>query len=183
MQIIVGSKNPIKILAVEELLRDYEVLKGLPVKGVDVPSGVSEQPLTLQETTEGAYNRAKGVVENPETQIGIGIESGLIDVPHSLSGKLDVTVCVIVYKGKSFVGLSSGWEFPNVEISKAMIEGGLDMSQAVCKYGLTDDPNIGKDIGAIGIVTKGRVTRKEYTQEAVRNAFVHLEYVMESERG
>ena len=56
-----------------------------------------------------------------------------------------------------------------------MLEEGLDMSEAINKMGLTNNPNIGAAEGAIGILTKGRVDRKEYTKQALRMAFIHLE--------
>jgi non-canonical (house-cleaning) NTP pyrophosphatase len=98
-----------------------------------------------------------------------------MEVPDTKSGYMDVCVCAI-YDGKEFhLGLSSGWEFPDKKITELMIKDGLDMSQAINKAGLTKDPKIGSSEGAIGILTRGRLTRKEYTKQALRTALIHLD--------
>lgn len=64
-----------------------------------VISGVSDQPFTLEETTQGAKNRARAAMAAAEgapggekVQLGVGIESGLF----STDGKLyDVCACAI----------------------------------------------------------------------------------------
>ena len=52
---------------------------------------------------------------------------------------------------------------------------GLDMSEACNKVGLTNNPKIGSEEGAIGILTKGRMTRKDYTKQSIITALIHLE--------
>jgi len=176
MKVIVGSQNNAKVLAVAESLVDYKQLKDFEVIGINADSKISDQPLTLQETITGAINRAKESFESKDASYGFGIESGLMAVPHTLSGHLDVCVCAITDIDGTYIGISSAWEFPNKDISDAMTKDGLDMAQACVKFGLTDDPDIGQKGGAIGLVTNGRLGRKEYTQEAIRNALIHIEY-------
>ncbi len=170
---MVGTKNQAKIDAVAEILRDYPHLQDAEVQGADTSSGVSDQPKSLDETIQGAQNRAKSVYA--ECDYSVGIESGLMQVPHTKSGYMDVCVAAI-YDGEQYhLGLSSGWEFPDPEVTKLMTEGGLDMSQAINKAGMTADPSIGSKAGAIGILTKGRVDRKEYTKQALRMALIHID--------
>lgn len=172
MQIIVGSKNPIKIAAVAESLVLYPHLAGAAVLGMEISSGVSDQPKTLPETVQGAMNRAKGAFK--DCDYGFGIESGLMDVPNTKSGFMDVCVCAI-YDGVEYhLGLSSAWEVPK-QVMEYMLKDALDMNDAAFKAGLTNDPKVGSAEGLIGIVTKGRLTRKEYTKEAIRTALIHLE--------
>jgi non-canonical (house-cleaning) NTP pyrophosphatase len=88
---------------------------------------------------------------------------------------MDVCVCAI-YDGKEcHLGLSSAWEFPDTSVTDMTIKDGLDMSQAIKKAGMTKNENIGPSEGAIGILTKGRMDRKEYTKQALRTALIHLE--------
>jgi len=61
------------------------------------------------------------------------------------------------------------------EVSGYMFNDGLNMNEAAYKAGLTKDLNVGAKEGLIGIMTKGRLTRKEYTKEAIRTALIHLE--------
>lgn len=173
MKIVVGSKNQAKLNAVSEILLEYPHLAHAQIVGAEASSKVSDQPKSLEETVRGAKNRAKAVFKNCD--YSIGIESGLMQVPGSKSGYMDVCVCAI-YDGEEFhVGLSSAWEFPEVSTTNLMIEEGLDMSQAINKAGMTKNPQIGSAEGAIGILTKGRMNRKDYTKQALRTALIHLE--------
>lgn len=173
MEIIVGSKNKAKVQAVEEILREYPHLASANVTGTEAASEVSDQPKTLEETIRGAMNRAKNSHEGSD--YSVGLESGLMEVPYTKSGYMDVCVCAI-YDGKEFhLGLSSCWEFPDPKITELMIKEGLDMSQAINKAGLTNNPFIGSEQGAIGILTKGRTDRKEYTKQALRMALIHID--------
>jgi non-canonical (house-cleaning) NTP pyrophosphatase len=52
---------------------------------------------------------------------------------------------------------------------------GLNMNDAALKAGFTNNPKIGSEEGLVGIMTKGRLNRKEYTKESIRTALIHLE--------
>ncbi|OGZ07159.1 MAG: hypothetical protein A2942_00155 [Candidatus Lloydbacteria bacterium RIFCSPLOWO2_01_FULL_50_20] len=173
LHICVGSENKAKVHAVSEILSEYPHLAHAEVTGKHADSGVSDQPKSLEETVQGAMNRARDAF--PGNGYGVGLESGLMRVPNTKSGYMDVCAAAI-YDGKEFhLGLSSAWEFPDREIIRSMVDEGLDMSQAINKIGLTKNPAIGSEEGAIGIMTKGRIDRKEYTKQALRMALIHLE--------
>ena len=173
MKIKVGTKNKAKVDSVIEIIEEYPHLKESIIEGVSIPSGVSDQPKSLEETINGAINRAKGIFM--DCDYSIGIESGMMSVPMSKSGYMDVCVCAI-YDGKEcHLGLSSAWEFPDTSVTDLIMKEGLDMSQAINKAGMTKNEKIGSEEGAIGILTKGRMTRKEYTKQALRTALIHLE--------
>ncbi|MFA6355396.1 MAG: inosine/xanthosine triphosphatase [Candidatus Paceibacterota bacterium] len=173
MKIKVGTKNKAKVDSVIEIIEEYPHLKDSEVEGISTLSGVSDQPKSLEETINGAINRAKNVFI--DCDYSIGIESGWMSVPHTKSGYMDVCVCAI-YDGKEcHLGLSSAWEFPNRNVTDLIIKEGLDTTQAINKAGMTTNKNIGSEEGAVGILTKGRVTRKEYTKQALRTALIHLE--------
>ena len=72
MKIIIGSLNPTKVGAVKKVFNQYKV------EGLNVPSNVSNQPLTDQETMQGAINRAHNARVAGESEIGIGLEGGVI---------------------------------------------------------------------------------------------------------
>lgn len=172
MDIHVGSQNPVKIAAVAEIINDYPSLTNANVAGFNVDSGVAEQPKTLQECIRGAKNRAKATFEN--CSYSIGIESGLIEVLETESKYMNVCVCAI-YNGDRFnIGLSSAWEVPEV-MRKYVLKDGLDMSQAARKAGLTTSGDVGREEGVIGVLTNGKLKRKNYTQEAIRAALVGID--------
>jgi len=172
MKINVGSKNNVKIEAVREMLQEYEMFKNAEVNGVKALSDVSEQPKSLEETILGAQNRAKNVFS--DCDYSFGIESGITKVPETKTGYMDVTACAI-YDGKQFhLGLSSAFEYPKI-ITKYILEKDINASQAFFEAGLHQDEKIGSKSGAIGYLTRDRLTRKDYTKQAIRTALIHLE--------
>lgn len=172
MKVHVGSQNKVKVEAVQEILQEYPHLKEAEVVALDVSSGVGDQPKSLEETVEGAINRAKGALQ--DATYGFGIESGLMKVPGTKSGFMDVCVCAIYDGSDHHLGLSSAWEAPK-EVMDYMLNDGLDMNDAAYKAGLTSSLKVGSEEGLVGVVTKGRLKRKAYTKEAIRAALIHLE--------
>ncbi len=169
----IGSTNKVKIIALKDLLQEYSHLKDYVVASIDVPSDVSEQPLSLEETISGAINRAKSAFQSCE--YSFGIESGLMIVPYTKSGYMDVCVCAI-YDGENVhLGLSSAWEFNDPSIFKSIVNEHLDMNQAAVKAGITTNEKIGQGIGTIGLATKGKLNRIQYTQESIRTALIHIQ--------
>ncbi|TSC60416.1 MAG: hypothetical protein LiPW15_294 [Parcubacteria group bacterium LiPW_15] len=172
MKIVVGSKNSVKVDALKEIILKYPDLEHAEVSALEVDSKVSAQPKSLEETIRGAMNRAIGSFA--DCDYSFGIEAGLMVVPNTKTGHMNVCACAI-YDGKGFhLGLSSAWEAPK-KVVECMLKDGLDMNQAVFKTGLTTNPHIGSAEGLVGIITKGRLNRKEYTKEAIRAALIHIE--------
>lgn len=172
MIIKVGTRNSIKVQAVREIAAEYALGQNSVVLGVDVPSGVSDQPKTLQETSLGALNRAKAAFGGCE--LSVGIESGLMQAPLVASGYVNFTVVVIFDGVNACVGHSTGFPIPS-----AMLKGlgeGDEVDKIVYDLGISDVKNIGKVAGGLlGILTKDRVSRKEYTKQALRMALIPLE--------
>ena len=97
MKVIVGSKNPNKIDAVKEVLALYPNFSGAIVEGIAADSGVYKQPTSIEETVQGAINRAKNSFK--DCDLSIGLESGLIAVPQTKSGYMDRGHCLTKGKG------------------------------------------------------------------------------------
>ena len=172
MRINIASKNPVKIEAVREVLNNYPDLANYEIVGIETKSGVSEQPKSLEETVQGAINRATIVFNG--CIYSFGIESGLMRVPQTKTGSMDFCVCAI-YDGKDYnLGLSCAFEFPT-KVIKMIHEQGIDSNEAFYRAGLTNLQKIGSSEGAIGMLTKGRISRKDYTKQAIQMALIHLE--------
>jgi len=89
--IFVGTENAVKLRAVREIFPDYKVVG---CKGVQ--SGVSSQPIGLEETIQGAKNRALACMkQQPNACVWIGLENGLIEYQPSTFH--DVPVCVLIW--------------------------------------------------------------------------------------
>ncbi len=171
MKIGVGSTNKVKVGAVEEILQEYTKFKEAVVSSVNAASLVSDQPLSLQETLRGAMNRAQQAFS--DCDYGVGIESGLMAVPETKSGFMDVCTCVIFDGHEYYFGLSSAWEVPEDVMN--YIKQGDDMDQAALKAGLTANARIGGFEGLVGVVTEGKLVRKDYTKQAIRMALIKLQ--------
>ena len=172
MKIGVGSTNPVKVNAVKEIVQKYDIFEGAEVVSVNVPSNVADQPKSIEETVRGAKNRALAAAK--DNDIGIGLESGLIEVPGSKTGMMDCGVCAIFDGVDYAIGISSAFECPPA-VMKLVHEEGLDLNQAFFKAGLTENLKVGSAEGAVGLLTKGRVTRLEYTKQSLVMAMIHLE--------
>ncbi len=172
MKIAIGSTNEIKVGALKELAPQYEILAQAEVVFVSVPSNVSEQPKSIGETVEGAKNRAFGAF--PGYALSFGIESGLIEVPHTKTGMMDVCVCAIFDGTEYHIGLSPAFECPPKVMGFVRNEG-MDLNQAFFRAGITENPKLGNAEGAVGLLTKGRITRMDYTKQAIIMAMIHLE--------
>lgn len=172
MRICVGSTNEVKVNAVKEAIQDYQIFSNAEIIVVKVNSGVSDQPRSAEETIQGAINRARNAFK--DCNYSFGIEDGLMKVPNTKTDYMNICACVI-YDGKNFhLGLGPAFEYP-IEVTRLVIEEGLDIDQAYYRAGLTDNPNIGSYEGVIGMLTKGKLSRKEYTKLAVMMALIHLE--------
>ena len=75
LKIAVGTTSEQKIGYLKEVLDEVGIKA--EIISVDVKSGVSDQPITEEETQTGSINRAKAAFEKVEdTDFGIGIEVG-----------------------------------------------------------------------------------------------------------
>ena len=172
MKIGVGSKNKTKVNAVADLLRDYPMFLGAEVVGVDVKVEEFGHPKNIKETVEGAINRAKQAFINHD--YGFGIEGGLMEVPHTKSGYMEVAACAIFDGEKVHIGFSQACEWPRGVID-GILNKGMDGSQAMKALGLTHHEKLGEHGGMIEILTKGRMNRTDFNKSAVAMALIHLE--------
>ena len=97
MKIKIASQNQVKVEALKEILQDYPHLRNAEVIAVGVSSEVNNQPKSLEETIKGAINRSRNAYSS--CNYSFGIESGLMAVPHTKTGYMDVCVCAI-FDGK-----------------------------------------------------------------------------------
>lgn len=172
MKVGVGSKNKTKVDAVADILKDYPMFEGTEVIGVAVAVEEFGHPKSIDETIEGAIDRAKQAYEGND--YGFGIEGGLMKVPHTKTGYMEVAACAIFDGVQAHLGLSSACEWP-IPVVDGILHQGLDGSQAMKAAGLTSEEKLGENKGFIDIVTKGRMSRTDFNKGAVMMALVHLE--------
>ncbi len=173
MKVTVGSTNPAKVEAVREILQDYPYLMDAEIVGVEVSSGVPDQPTSFEEVTGGAVNRAKEAFI--DCDYSIGLEAGFVCVPNAKSGYMNVSACAIHDGTDTHLGLSSAFETPDREIMRLVVEDGLNFAEAANRTGLDSDPELGKKSGVIGALTGGKINRKEYVQQSLQMALIHID--------
>ncbi len=174
MKINVGSKNQTKIIAVQEAVFLYPSLfPGPEITGIDVNIDLFGHPKALKETIEGAISRAKNAFVN--CSYSFGLEGGLMEVPFSKSGFMEVGACA-VYDGKEiYLGLSPAFEWP-LKVTDLILENKADASQAFRQLGLTSHEKLGAVSGGIiGLLTDGKLTREDYTKYSILMALIRLE--------
>ena len=165
MKIIVGSKNPVKFQATGNVLE--KIYGELEVQAIDVDSGVPDQPIGLEVTVQGAINRAKNAF-SPDFDLSVGIESGLLEVPHSITGYLDLQWCAIYDGEKITLGVSAGFEYPPMVIEQVL--GGKEVGDVMDQ--VTGVNKLGQKTGAVSHLTQGMLDRTGNTEQCVLMAMV-----------
>ena len=163
-RIHVASLNTNKIDAVREVFSDYKVT------GLACKSGVREQPMNLDEIIRGAIFRARSVFGDCE--YSVGIEDGISQVSGAKSGYMNFCACAIFDGERIFLGLGPAFEYPP-ECTRRVVEEGITISEAFIPF--TDKPEIGYEEGIIGWLTRGRISRKDYTKNAVEMAKIQID--------
>ena len=78
LTIVVTSFNPVKIEAAREAFGNRFPLHDIRVIPVQVDSGVADQPMSDDETRQGARNRvAEARLKKPDADYWVGMEGGL----------------------------------------------------------------------------------------------------------
>ncbi len=167
----VGSKNPTKIQAVVNILAASDLFKGATITGIDVEVEEFGHPKTITETMKGAKERARLAFE--DSDLSVGLESGLLEAPEANTGYLETTVCAL-YDGKHYsIGIAPSFEWPK-EVIKLILDG-RDGSQAFKEVGLTNDIKVGATQGAIHTLTHGTINRTNLNELAITMALVQLQ--------
>ncbi len=170
--VFIGTKNQIKVTALEEALRQYPSLQNVIVIPRVVSSGVSEQPLSLEELVKGAKTRAKSSYEG--CLYGVGIESGIMHVTGTERDYMDICMCAIYDGHYHHLGMSCGFVLP-ASVVTLILDEGLDLNQAMQKNQFTTKTALGHAEGAIGVLTNGRITRKDYTKQSIVTAMCSID--------
>ena len=170
MNVVVGSTNPVKVKAVSLAFQIVWPEESWEVSGVEVDSGVSDQPMSDKEAITGARNRAVRAFKAKGANFAVGLEGGL----QEFEGKWFDSGWVVVRdnKGKEGIGAAIRIEMPSTM---------MDMIGEGKELGDVDDfffnsINTKQGVGHFGLMTKGALTREEGYKDAVLvalAAFMH----------
>ncbi len=170
MLVIVGSKNAAKLQAVERGFARY--FQGVGVKGAEVESGVSDQPLALQEIIRGAVNRAKNAwgKAGEKCDYSVGMEAGLFEVPGTRTGYMDVAAVAVFDGNRVYLGLTPAFEYPRQVLEKILKEG-KEVSDVFLELWNDDTRD---SAGAIGRLSEGAVPRPGLLEMGLLMALVQV---------
>ncbi|GAA4072977.1 DUF84 family protein [Amphibacillus indicireducens] len=156
MKIIVGSQNKTKISAVKRVFIENEVV------GRQAPSGVSDQPMSDQETLTGAITRAKYCRNSELGVIGIGLEGGVMKLNNQLL--LCNWGALVDQAGRVYIASGARIPLPD-SISDALLAG-QELGDIIDHY--AEKKNVRHDQGTIGILTNNELSRSEMFEHVVK---------------
>ncbi len=167
IRITVGSQNPVKISAAHNaiaiLFPGAEVIS----QGTHAPSGVADQPMTDEETKQGAINRARfcqqqaNIDEQLQADLYMAMEGGVDSFEH---GAATFAYMAIIYQDNLSLGRSAQLPLPNHVYQS--LKAGQELGDVM--DALFNTVNIKQKGGAISLFTAGKATRESvYTQAII----------------
>jgi len=159
--IAVGSKNPVKINAAlvgfQTMFPEIE----FSAEGFSVPSGVSDQPMSCEETLQGATTRANALTQVATADFYVGIEGGIEIVDSTYFANAWI---VIVDQQQNVARGRSGTFALPPEVQR-LIESGMELGHANDQ--VFKEHNSKHAGGAVGSLTGGVVTRQSLYEHAM----------------
>jgi inosine/xanthosine triphosphatase len=166
MQVAVASTNPVKQRAAKAAFQQaFE--QEIHILGGYAASGVSEQPLSNEETYQGAYNRARHAkLFAPEADFWVGIEGGVADLRHGMEA---FGWAVVLGRGGKLGAARSNTFLLPPSVALAIRAGG-ELGPIMDQ--LFEQHNTKQQGGAVGLLTKGLFDRQTLYQQAVLLALI-----------
>lgn len=164
--VVVGSLNPVKVQCVQDAFEAAFPGQKFAFRGVDAASGVSDQPMSDKETLFGAGGRATHArALAPSAQFWVGIEGGISDD----GGQMEAFAWIVIVSEKRTSRARTA-TFPIPEKVAKLVRSGVEL-------GLADDQVFGRSNskqqdGAVGLLTHGKITRRNYYSHAVLLALI-----------
>lgn len=166
VKVIIASKNPVKIQAVEAAFEKIFPNQKFEYIGRSISSSVADQPFSNEETLLGARNRADNASdEDKDADFCVGIEGGVECIGDEMA-----SFAWVVIKSKNKYGKAKTGTFflPNKVVK--LIREGKELGEAddiVFKRNNSKQEN-----GAVGILTENCIDRKTYYIQAVILALI-----------
>ncbi|RIJ42353.1 inosine/xanthosine triphosphatase [Pontibacter oryzae] len=166
--VVVASKNPVKVQAAldgfDRMFPDREFV----AQPLSVPSGVADQPVSEQETLQGALNRVQNARHvQPEADFWIGIEGGVAEE----YGQLAAFAWVVV-QDREQLGKARSGTFYLPPAVQQLVQQGIELGKA--NDMIFNHENSKQKGGAIGILSNNALSRRELYEQAVVLALVPI---------
>lgn len=167
MKIIIASKNPVKKNAAEKAFQLLFPDTEINIQEVTVESGVKAQPMSENETLQGAKHRVAAAIEKiPDADFYIGMEGG-IEVKNQ---DMEAFAWIHIQNKTGQTGTGRTGTFFLPKKLADLIKQGYEL-------GVADDmvfnqTNSKQKEGTVGILTKNVIDRTEYYKQAVIFALI-----------
>jgi len=152
-RVAVGSRNPVKLAAVRAILE--RVQPSLHLEGVEVESGVPEQPVGDEQTQRGARNRAIAALRVTGAELAVGLEGGVVVLDD---GRMRSCAWAVVVDHNGREGMGGSLSMPLPELVAARIRAGEELGHAMDAIANVVGTKHGR--GAVGILTAGLIDRQ-----------------------
>lgn len=168
-QIIIASRNPVKIAAVRDGFSRTFPDVAFSFQGVELPSGVSDQPMSDAETRLGARNRAeRAAADFPQADYWVGIEGGLH--PDGDTFLALAWVCVLSAAGERGEARTGAFHIPPAVA--ALVRQGMELGDA--DDAVFGESNSKQKNGAVGLLTGNLIDRARFYEQGVILALIPL---------
>ena len=156
IQVIVASKNPVKIQSTIKGCTTFFPDLDWTITGASVPSGVSDQPMSDHETLQGALNRATTAMDQyPDAKLWVGIEGGCA-IEH---GRMWVFAWVVV-RSKTKIERAKTSAFCLPQNIAKLVQESKELGTATdIVFG---QQNTKHSQGVVGMLSNGHIDRTEY---------------------
>jgi inosine/xanthosine triphosphatase len=162
MEIVIASLNPVKINAVREAFSHHFPAAALDFQPLQTDSGVSDQPLSDQETRQGARNRARNARQSrPGANYWVGLEGGV----EKIDGQLMAFAWMAVLGRCETLSVARSVSLPLPPAVSQLMDEGLELGEANDRvFSTVNSKHAG---GAFGLLTHGRYTRESVYVQAL----------------
>ncbi len=159
MKVAVGSTNPVKIAAVENVVK--KVWPDAEVISIDVKHGASIQPSTDEEAIKGATGRAQLSLQQASADLGFGLEGNTVDTNHGmfLSG------WVVIVDKHGTKGIASNGSILLPEKIAIEVRKGRELGPVMDEF--IGEHNTKQKQGTVGVLTNNLLNRTDAFERGV----------------
>lgn len=161
-KVVVASLNPAKINAVKSAFQSAFPHQAFEFIGISVESEVDDQPMSDEETRDGALNRVKNAkISQPNADYYVGLEAGIED---------NVTFAWMIIESDTHRGesRSASLMLPPLVIEK--LDHANELGDVMDEVFGTE--NIKQKGGAISLLTQDLLTRSSVYHQALLLALI-----------
>lgn len=159
IKVAVGSKNQVKVRAVENTFK--KVFGRVKVQSLAVDSGVSHTPASWEETVQGAINRARETLQKTKADFSIGLEGGYEKTKFGTF----MRGAVAILDQAGILGISGSKSILLPQRITEKLNQGQELGKIMDQ--LQGVKNTKQKWGAMGFFTKGHSNRQEAFEQDV----------------